>query len=451
MMTFNVLRTILLVLLVMPGLAAAADGLPFPQPKPACDPSISSCVSGTAPTKCDTMSCIESLEARTAFEKDNNCKFNATTKQCKTPADLFYEAIQKQEVSGNQANPNASNNFLPARNGEPASPGHPVAGMPYYSASYGSTQLTLGTLMPVVEKLIKTNTDCANTPTCIAPFITNATYKSAILSWDSVALAVKNAVCTGACKTGKPVATPGKNGPSFPPLPANSLISQTMWNRIAAWNYIANQIYLAHTNAKGNTSGYDIGSALLTDSSVIQMLNYLGMPSELTKSYPQPTPQNPKPVYHAPNDTVNNYINYGLPFYNKRPSQYPEAVSSFQTGAFFTAPSLGTLGTALFNNLLGSVFGAQCNKYFSMAIFPTYSSNFGSSGTLAQQDKWVRSVAGKWNGTGSNGTYANSVVNTYNDLVNQFLKNNQLTSLPTSCPGDAPATTNTCASTGASR
>jgi GH24 family phage-related lysozyme (muramidase) len=59
----------------MPVLAVVAEGLPFPQPKPACDPSMSSCTPGTAPKKCDTMSCIESLEARAAFEKDNNCKF----------------------------------------------------------------------------------------------------------------------------------------------------------------------------------------------------------------------------------------------------------------------------------------------------------------------------------------------------------------------------------------
>lgn len=407
----------------------------------------SSAISGMS-TPCPSNGCFVSQSLLNQYsQSNNNCQttglIDSLVNPCKTAADLFYEAIQQQETSSNHATPDASNNFLPGRSGEPASPGHPVPGTPYYSASYGSTQMTLGTLMPVIEKLIKANTDCAKTPTCLAPFITNATYNNAILSWDKIAKAVKDAACTGACNAKQPIATPGKNGPSFPALPPNSPISQAMWNRIAAWNYIANKIYLVHAD-RANKTGYDIGSNLLTDKEVTQMLDYLGMPYELKNSYPQPTPENPKPVYHAPYDTVNNYINYGSPFYNKRPSQYAEAVASFQTGVFFTMPSLGTSGNALFNDLLGSVFGAACNKYFSMAIFPTLSSRFGSGGTLAKQDQWVRVVAGKWNGSGSNGAYAKSVVQIYNNLATQFLQSNNLTSLPSSCPGDASATTNTC-------
>ncbi|MCE1186760.1 MAG: hypothetical protein LWW92_14285 [Rhodocyclales bacterium] len=398
---------------------------------------------------CTVHACWSSQQTMQQYEQEHDCSFTLTpglqpNQNCQTAADLFYEAIKKQETSGSKETPSPSNNFLPARNGEPASPGHPVPNTPYYSASYGTTQMTLGTLMPAVQKLIKQNTDCAHTPTCLAPCIKNSQYKPAIQQWDTIAKAVQDAVSRGNCGAKQPQAAPGTKRPFFPPRPTDSPISQSMWDRISAWNVVANSIATTHDEIPGD-SGYAIAKTLYDDSNFRQMLIYLGMGFEFTESYPEPTEENPKPVYRAPEDTVNNYINYGKPFYNKRPRQFPEAVSSFQTGAFFTQSALNGNGHQFFNDLLSSVFGEQCNKYFSMALFKALSGAFGSGGTLAQQDAWVRTVAGRWNGSGTKGTYAASVEKIYNDLVTTYLKDNNLKSLPETCPGDAPATLNACA------
>lgn len=100
MMTSNVLRTALLMLLFMPGLAAAAVGLPFLQPKPTCDPSISTCAPGTAPTKCEAINCLASLEEQAKFEKENNCKFGTDNLCGGKPVDKATECCGKDSRTG---------------------------------------------------------------------------------------------------------------------------------------------------------------------------------------------------------------------------------------------------------------------------------------------------------------------------------------------------------------
>lgn len=64
-----------LILLAAANLAAAAL---FTPGQPACDPSKASCLPGTEKKACEPVSCLESLEERARFEKENNCTFKCS-------------------------------------------------------------------------------------------------------------------------------------------------------------------------------------------------------------------------------------------------------------------------------------------------------------------------------------------------------------------------------------
>jgi hypothetical protein len=353
-----------------------------------CDPSISSCASGTALPACTGGGCFPTAAAKHAYEVSHNCTFATGTCHLANGEDIFRWAIGKREsgvfgYSTPDVNPcNAGNFYCAATTGNPASAGRTN----FYAASYGPQQLTpqllIQWLNPNGATLFNPPPDCLK-----HDFLDDAAMMDALRDANARRIFGEGVVRNRTV----PAATVNGDGSiTYPAVPAS--IRQTainlkiirigdpaseteweeLWQRMATWERVR-QVVTARWNVDSKTN---VWIYLRTNAEFITLANRLGM-------------------------EMNNHKRTGLQTYVKGLGEttpiWGEAVAGFGSYALFSGSS------ELYARMMN--FFASGNCYITAVKQMFKLTNYGYDGNHADPadsvtENWVKKAACAWN-TGS--------------------------------------------------
>ena len=359
-------------------------------------------------------------------------------------------ALSQQETGGFGYQPGtnpctAANAYCAAQTGNPATPnvtGGPagqLAQAPLYAASsYGRTQITLGLLQAFVA-----HPSGNGLPACLQAFTVAPTgasaataktshYGAALNSLPSLQNTVSQLMDFGSLTAlpppaSAPVATISKTGViQYPPYPSKAFPQETgittaLFDRISAWNAVRVQIETAHEQysssptilASLNPHASSVGKIHFPPNTAFgALLKALGMTFNTR--------------YSANYTGVLAYVRYGAPF--ARPGtpvsapSWLEAIDDFTDAALFSSQPAG------FVSALQTFYGSQaCYRQVTDEML-TQKAAQGGCGSIPSQSQpntatkaWVACVAGAWNGSGAQGSYAASVQGYYQTLYNTYV------------------------------
>ncbi|MEO1766226.1 hypothetical protein [Thiobacter aerophilum] len=358
-------------------------------------------ISSVAPkSPCEKEICFITPKGKVQYEKEFDCKF----KDCHLAngEDIFRWAIGKKETGSSYGydtpdeNPcNAGNDYCAATTGNPASAGQ----KPFYAASYGTQQVTLGKLFEWINPNGATKFNPP--PQCLKEwFLDDKALMGAMKDADKA-----RAFGAGLVSGRKvPAATVNTDGTiSYPAIPtdiktkavelkilkeddAKSVAEwKEMWERMAAWERLRQIIEAKWKEMNGDKA---MAWKALSSSTNTEYLSLLDRVEMLNSSK----------YYRG----IKPYIESKI---------WNEAAATFGNYALFAAapPKLYTRLMAFFAN-------TDCHIAAVKQIFELPKRGYDGKHADpedAETEKWVKKAAGAWNGSGAAGDYAKEVFDLY--------------------------------------
>jgi hypothetical protein len=350
-----------------------------------CDPSISSCASGTALPACTGGGCFPTAAAKHAYEVSHNCTFATGTCHLANGEDIFRWAIGKREsgVFGYSApdvnHCDTGNKYCAAQTGNPASAGRPN----YYAASYGThhitTNLLIDWLNPNGSTLFHPPPDCLKHDFLDDPVMMVALQQAvARRNWGA---SLVNSVPTAIMNPNDSFTIPAipldirqqaiNLGVIRLNDPASEVEFNEMWRRMTTWKLIKTTIInhwgSTHPTPAARTAAW---GALSVDDKFRKLVESISM-------------RNDGHIY----DGIKPYI---------ISRQWPEAVIGFSNNALFAgAAALYTKMMSFFDKSNNDCHIAAVKQMFKLTSYG-YDGNHDNP-IDSFTESWVKKAACAWN------------------------------------------------------